>query len=73
MKKNIKKSEDTDMRKEYDFSGGIRGKYYKRYMEGTNIVILDPDVAKIFPDSKIVNDTLRALARIAQKKVKKAG
>jgi hypothetical protein len=52
------------MRKEYDFSGGVRGKYARRYVEGTNIVVLDPDLAKLFPDSKSVNDALRVLASL---------
>ena len=43
------------MRKEYDFSKGVRGKYAKRYKEGTNIVLLDPDVAKVFKTSSSVN------------------
>jgi hypothetical protein len=51
----------------------VRGKYAKRFAEGSNVVVLDPDVAEMFPDSKIVNDTLRAVARIAQKRTKKAG
>jgi hypothetical protein len=54
------------MREEYDFSGGVRGKYAARYAEGTNIVRLDTDVAKVFPDSAAVNDALRALVRIIQ-------
>jgi hypothetical protein len=62
-----------EMREEYDFSKGVRGKYAKRYAEGTNIVALDRDVAGLFPDSKTVNDTLRALARIARQRAKKAG
>ena len=49
---------------EYDFSGGVRGKYAKRYAHGTNVVVLDPDVAKLFPDSETVNRSLRALASI---------
>jgi hypothetical protein len=49
---------------EYDFSKGVRGKYAKRYHEGTNIIRLDDDVAKIFPDAKSVNEALRALGRI---------
>jgi hypothetical protein len=56
---------DEDMRKEYDFSGGIRGKYYKKYHQGTNIVALDPDVARIYKNSKTVNDILRAISKIA--------
>ena len=54
------------MKAEYDFSKGVRGKYAARYAEGTNIVLLDPDVSKAFPDAKSVNTTLRAIARIAR-------
>ena len=43
------------MRPEYDFSGAIRGKYYRRYLESTNVVVLDPDVAKRFKNSTAVN------------------
>jgi hypothetical protein len=46
---------------EYDFSKGVRGKYAKRYAEGTNVVVLEPDVAKAFPNSKSVNRALRSL------------
>jgi len=52
------------MRRHYDFSGGVRGKYAKRYAEGTNVVVLDPDVADVFKDGQSVNETLRAVARI---------
>lgn len=52
------------MRAHYDFSGGIRGKYARRYAEGTNVVVLDPDVAREFPNREVVNDTLRAVAEI---------
>ena len=62
-----------DMKPEYDFSHGVRGKYAKKYDEGSNIVLLDPDVAKLFPDSKTVNDALRVLVKVARQKVKKAG
>lgn len=62
-----KKPEDDaevrDMRPEYDFSGGVRGKYAERYAEGTNIVTLEPDIAEAFPDSKSVNDALREVLR----------
>jgi hypothetical protein len=44
---------------ETDFSGGVRGKYYKRYQEGTNIVLLEADLAKVFRDSSVVNQALR--------------
>jgi hypothetical protein len=49
------------MRSEYDFRGGVRGKYVGRYREGTNVVLLEPDVAKVFPNAKAVNRALRAL------------
>ncbi len=60
------------MRKEYDFSGGDRGKYAARFAEGSNVVVLDPDVASLFQDSASVNDALRTLADIAKKQTKKA-
>lgn len=69
----MKKADTGEMRKEYDFSSGVRGKYAKKYAQGSNVVLLDPDVAGLFPDSKAVNDALRALVKIAQKRVKKAG
>lgn len=46
---------------EYDFSGGVRGKYSERFGHGVSLVRLDEDVAQVFPDSKSVNDALRAL------------
>jgi hypothetical protein len=52
------------MRDEYDFSGGVRGKYAARYERGTNIVMLDRDVAEVFPTPEAVNTALRALAGI---------
>lgn len=55
------------MRKEYDFRNAVVGKYARRYKEGTNMVLLDPDVASAFPDSKSVNDALRSLVRIAER------
>lgn len=61
------------MRDEYDFSEGVRGKYAERYALGTNVVVLDPDVARIFSDSKSVNDALRILASIAKKQAGQAG
>jgi len=47
------------MRDEYDFSKGVRGKYAKRYREGTNIVLIEPDLHKLFPNSEAVNHALR--------------
>ncbi len=72
MKKAAKKMSAPDMLDEYDFSKGVRGKYAKRYAEGTNIVILAPDVAEFFPDSESVNTALRALVGVARKNVRKA-
>lgn len=52
------------MLNEYDFSKGTRGKYAKCFKAGTNIIVLEPDVAKIFPDSAAVNEMLRAVAKV---------
>lgn len=71
MKKAAEKTPPPDMLDEYDFSKGVRGKYAKRYAEGTNIVVLAPDVAEFFPDSESVNAALRALVIVARKNVKK--
>lgn len=62
--KKIESEEEDDLRPEYDFAqmkGGVRGKYVERYREGTNLVLLDADVAAAFPDAKAVNDALRLL------------
>jgi hypothetical protein len=59
MKKANKQQVDDEMRPEYDLRGGVRGKYYERYRQGTNIVLLEPDMAKIFHDSETVNLALR--------------
>jgi len=64
MKKKEKTSDDMEMRSHYDFSKGIRGKHAAEYNEGTNIVVLDPDIAKVFPDSNAVNKALRGLLDI---------
>jgi len=61
-----------DLRDEYEFSNGVRGKYAVRFAEGSNVVVLDPDVADLFTDSESVNDALRSLAEIAAKQSKKA-
>ena len=72
MKKAATAKRNPDMLAEYDFSQGVRGKYAQRYSEGTNIVVLSPDVAEYFPDSEAVNAALRALVEIARKSTKKA-
>ncbi len=69
MKKEVDELED-ELRPEYDFSnmaGGVRGKYVERYRAGTNLVLLDPDIAKAFPTDASVNEALRLLLQIAQR------
>lgn len=69
MKKEINELED-ELRPEYDFSsmtGGVRGKYVERYRAGTNVVLLDRDIAKAFPTSTSVNEALRLLLQVAQR------
>jgi hypothetical protein len=63
----MKKRPETNHRKtqsQHDFSGGVRGKYARRYAAGTNVVVLEPDVSRAFPTAKAVNSSLRALAGI---------
>jgi hypothetical protein len=60
-----RKTASDDILPHYDFRGGVRGKYAARYREGTNVVLLEPDVAARFPDAASVNRALRALAEIA--------
>ena len=67
-----KASPDKQMRAEYDLRGGVRGKYYERYRQGTNIVVLEPDIAAVFPDSEAVNQALRLLIRVAREQVAEA-
>jgi hypothetical protein len=66
----MKKTNGDSMRREYDFSTGARGKYLPRLASGANVVVLDRDLAKVFPTSKSVNDALRALARAAKRHAK---
>ena len=69
MKRNIDPKPVDDMRDEYDFSGGVRGKFYKEYMQGTNVVLLDADVAEVFHDSEAVNQALRTLITITKNRL----
>lgn len=57
--------EQETMREEYDFSGGVRGKHYEAYRKGTNLVLLEPAVARIFKNSAAVNAALKKLVEIA--------
>ena len=68
MKKVSGKQDIVEMKAEYDFSGGVRGKYAAQYQLGTNVVLLEPEIAEAFPDSKSVNDALRALLEIATRR-----
>jgi len=60
------------MRREYDFSKGVRGKYARKYKTGTNIVVLDPDVATVFKTTRSVNQALRSLTQIIKAQKQKA-
>lgn len=66
------KKTDSDMLDEYDFSHGVRGKYVQRFAKGCNVMVLDPDVAQIFPDSESVNQALRAWVEIIRNQSEKA-
>lgn len=59
------KADTDDMRPEYDFSDGVRGKHHKAYQEDTNVVLLEPEVARVFRDSAAVNRALRMLIDLA--------
>jgi hypothetical protein len=75
MKKSTKKELEDDLRPEYDVStlkGAVRGKYARRFKQGTNVVLLSPDVAKYFPNEESVNTALRSLVNIAKAQVRRA-
>ncbi len=70
MKKKASSEMEDELRSEYDLSkllkGGVRGKYADRYREGTNVVVLPPDLAQAFPTEEAVNEALRLVLRMAQ-------
>lgn len=68
---NKKIDEDDEMLDEYDFTGGVRGKYVDRMAKSKNMIVLEPDVAAIFTDSESVNQALRGLLPIIQKQAEK--
>jgi len=68
MSPQIQPTNSDEMRPEYDFSEGVRGKHYKGYQAGTIVVFLDPDIAAVFPDSASVNQALRLLVRLSKTK-----
>lgn len=72
MNADIKTPLDDDLRPEYDetvLKNGVRGKYVERYRQGTNVVLLAPDVVAVFPDSDAVNEALRLLIKAAKESV----
>lgn len=69
--KKARRDRRPEMLREYDFSKGVRGKYAKRYVEGSNVVVLSPDVAKVFRTSESVNEALRTLVRVGRARSKK--
>ncbi|MDY6785841.1 MAG: hypothetical protein SW833_25380 [Cyanobacteriota bacterium] len=73
MKKEFENELEDELRTEYDFSkleGGVRGKYAERYRSQTNLVLLDPDLARAFPNDEAVNEALRLFLKIAQRQKK---
>jgi hypothetical protein len=66
MSPQVHQDDNDDMRSEYDFSQGVRGKHYQAYRAGTNVVFLEPDIAAAFHDSASVNQALRLLVRLAK-------
>jgi hypothetical protein len=68
MSPQIQPNDSDEMRPEYDFSQGVRGKHYRAYQAGTNVVFLAPDIAAVFPNSASVNQALRLLVRLSQTK-----
>jgi hypothetical protein len=62
-----------DMLPGYDFSKGVRGKYYRAYSQGSNVVVLDPEVVKEFPDSRSVNEALKQIIKIIHEHKKAPG
>lgn len=65
--------DDDTMRPEYDFSKAVRGVTAARYAQGTNVVLLDPDVAELFPDTQAVNEALRTFARLTRTASRRRG
>lgn len=70
MSQNPARDQDR-LRDEYDFSRGVRGKHHEAYRRGTNVVLLDPEVAEGFKDSEAVNTALRLLLTLARDQVSK--
>jgi len=76
MSKASRQEPEDDLRPEYDFSsmsGAVRGKYYKRYRAGVNLVLLEPEIARAFPTSTAVNEALRKVLRAATASKRRPG
>jgi hypothetical protein len=65
MSQDVNPEEDEDMLPEYDFTHGVRGKHHEAYQAGTNVIFLEPDLARVFNDSDSVNRVLRLLLNLA--------
>ena len=63
-------ADDGEIQAEYDFSKAVRAKYYERFQQSSNVVVLDPDVSESFPNSESVNKALRTLATVARRSVR---
>ena len=63
--------EQDEMKPEYDFSDGVRGKHYRSYHQGTNVILLEPDIAEVFKNSEAVNHALRMLIGLAGNELKR--
>ena len=70
MSKKADLGSEPEMREEYDFSNAVRGKYAGPFAEGSNVIVLDPDVAEVFSDPAAVNGALRRLAKSARRSEK---
>jgi hypothetical protein len=75
MKKKSREEQNNDLQPEYDFGqllkAGVQGKYARRFAEGTNLVLLAPDVAEAFPTAESVNETLRLVLQLTQVRARK--
>ena len=69
MSQKVNPEGDEDMLPEYDFAQGVRGKHHEAYKAGTNVIFLEPDLAKVFSDSASVNRVLRLLLNLAKENV----
>jgi hypothetical protein len=67
MKKASNKNGNRVMRREYDFSKGALGKYSQRYADGSNVIVLPPDLAEAFPTAEAVHEALRDVISLAEK------